>query len=186
MKNFLTVIFFAMSVWMSACDLTKEIDVDVDDFPSMLSVSAVLDSDSLVLSISEGRSIDSYSDWRPTDEPITRNGTIELIEEGKSIYSISESFDLSMRSDSVNGYHAVHKGFPTTRPGLNYRLKISIEGYDPIVSDAVMPQQIMVNQVQIDTAFSEKKQNCLEGLYRMIPVGEDMTPILNFTRFISI
>ena len=161
--KYLIIILIASSIFFSACDFTKVIDVPIEDFPTRLSVSAVLDSDSLVLSISESHSIAAYSDWQPTDVSIIRNGTIELLEEGKSIYFVSESFDLSMRSDSVDGYHAIHKGFSPTSPGLNYQLKVNIEGYDPVVSSAAMPQNIMVNHVQIDTAVSEINQIILDG-----------------------
>lgn len=147
---------------VNSCELSKEVDVNFIDFPPKLSVTAILDSDSLVISISEGRSLAMYTGWQPKSETILREGIIELFEEEKLIYSVSELFDLSMRSDTVSGYHAVHKGFPLTRPGFTYRLSINIEGYETISSKAVMPSEVIVNNVQIDTTTTERKQNILD------------------------
>ncbi len=150
---------FTYILFFSACEdvFTKEIQVDVAGSPPKLAVTAVLDTDSLIVSIAEGRSLVAYADWRTLNEPIVSNGIIELYEDGRQILSASNRFDISMREDSTNGYRATFKGFPKTKVGSVYRLRVALDGYEAVESTAVMPEAPMVGSVEIDTAHIDRK-----------------------------
>lgn len=148
-------------VFMDSCGDTfsKEIDIDTTNFPPRLAVTAILDTDSLTVSISEARSLASYSNWQPENESIIKKGSIELFENDQRILLKEDMFDISMRANSPSGYHTVINGLPATKPGNVYHLKVSLDGYDTVEATATMPEAPVIGNLKIDTLNVVKKNS---------------------------
>ena len=157
-------LFFPIFV---ACDMTKELDIDILSLPPKLSVTAILNGGSGVFEI-RLMGITSISETYWLNKDNVRNGEIRLYEDGKLIFTLPGPFDMSREITShgyrwkwgKNGYYYVTGGMDT-RAGSDYRLEVDVEGYPLAVSSSVMPTAPVVSAI-MDTSVQMIKKNVVE------------------------
>ena len=137
-----------------ACDGMKtELDITSVAFPPKLSVTAILDGreGSFGIAFTEGRALADYSKPLPDNREIIRNGEIRLYENGNLIWNKQGPFDMSvgvqfhelewgMSFEHRNGYVHIEYGIVTSA-GSEYRLEVEVDGYETVVSTAIMPDE---------------------------------------------
>ncbi|MDR0714125.1 MAG: DUF4249 domain-containing protein [Bacteroidales bacterium] len=142
-----------LSAFPSCENMIQYIDIENDNRPPLLAVSAVIDTYDGTFNIcfTEARSLSSYSDWRPDNETIVRRGSITLYEDDRLLFrkeSEGSGFDMSLNDDR-SGYSFEKRQLPF-RAGSSYRLELDIEGYPPASAVAVMPDAPLIESAEID------------------------------------
>jgi hypothetical protein len=156
-----------------ACDSMKtELDIDIASFPPRLSVTALLDAEKghFRVALYEGRAL---SDQASNYMEIIHNGEIRLFEDNQLILSEAVKFNLTMvnfqfpDNDCYSRLNPFERyGIPTT-PGSVYRLEVEMEGYQTVVSNAVMPA-VPVVSASVNTDARGVKHDCI----MLYPLGE--------------
>ena len=146
---------FTCFLLFPACMREKLFDIDTNDFPPKLSVTAFLDGEKGVFDISvmEGHSLAYFGQVFSITREIICNGEIRLYENGELIHSVSGPFDLSIDEyrTQKNGYRHIFSGIDA-RAGAEYRLEADVEGYPMAVSSSIMPPALVVS-ASMDTSL---------------------------------
>ena len=153
-----------------ACDMTKELDIEILSIPPQLSVTAIFNGQDGIFDI---RLKESYS-LADLNKPVQYNkeiicdGEIRLFEDDELILSIPGPFDMSVKITEhgsgwkwgQNGYRWVSGGI-SSHVGSIYRLEVEVEGFPTAVSTSVMPAAPVVT-ANIDTSEQVIKKNVRE------------------------
>lgn len=146
---------------LASCDgMMQYIDVAPANQAPKLAISATIDTDGGTFRIcfTEGRSIGSYRDWRPVEEPIIRKGSIRLYENDRLFYiKEDDAFDLSLNSYH-SGYLDEVQGLDFTA-GQAYKLLLEIDGYPAATATVVMPDAPIIEDIEVDFSQTVHRQH---------------------------
>ena len=148
-------------LFLSSCDnMIKNIDVEPAHFSPRLAVSATINTDGGVFSITfaEARSIGSYRDWREETQTIIRKGSISLYEDERLLFrEESERFDMSLNS-ARSGYSTGAKGLEF-KAGASCKLVVEIDGYPTASAITIIPEAPIIEHISADMQQFVKKNN---------------------------
>ena len=156
----ISIIRYLLSVLMlcMACEgMRKELEIDFISFPPKLSVTAILDAEQGIFTITlrEGRALADYSQPFSVNREIISNGEIRLFEDGELILTITGRFDMSVRTG--NDFESRQNGFYRSVGGIEaksgsvYSIEVEVEGYPIATASSVMPSVPIVS-ASIDTS----------------------------------
>ena len=160
----------AAALFLAACDMKTEIDVDIAAFPPRLVVTATLDGGSGTFSIilTEGRALADFKTPRPSGQKVVANGEIRLYEDGNLILREAGEFDMTTNNfepyfcrDTWQFIFPERGGYRfeapvATNPGSTYRLVVMTDKHETVTSTSTMPPLPVVS-VSINTTETIKR-----------------------------
>ena len=148
-------VFIFTACFFLACEEKHSIRISGPEFSPQLAVTATLETDSGRFYVLLGRTypLPDKLNHR-NDDPEWRRGIISLYEDGLPVLQFTGDFELA-RDDGDNTFF--RKGLPL-KAGSLYRLEVSVDGYDPVWAEAVMPDAPVIRSIRADTTVKVTKQ----------------------------
>lgn len=150
MKRSNIIIFTILFIFIG-CEQETIIFPDIKYAERKIAVSAFLDTDGeFQVAVSK---VSKLTEYKPANEifiPEIRTGKVLLYEDGIKLLDIEQQFDL-INVNNQKPLFLYRKGV-SSKAGSVYRLEVAIEGYDPIISTAIMPCAPVVKSIIFDAA----------------------------------
>ena len=164
--------------------LKKEIEVEgIDENPKLV-VSATLEDNLFCIYLGLSTPIVTQQTYHSSE--VVKNAVVKLYEEDELLLEITEQDEYPQPHYDPNYLYL----FPYTlredirvTPGKSYRLEVTLEGYPPVTSTVIAPQEPEIeNAYIVTTPFVDKVFDLVERDYNRIAFAENLQMNYNYNQ----